>query len=242
MKLCFKILFCFFLVLSLGFLDALNDSLILDGNILDEVHGLLSSDGFVTAKQKDKDVELSGTGQINLTLDNGELELKVCKDRCIAKSTVCYESENGLSDPEAAGTCFESSCKVEIEGKTDKITFGRALFLKKRFTGCITSVMNHEFANVISSYISYDIESCKPKIVGADKMVKLFVNIEDGCSVIVVNAKIHVPSTPTPLPLTVPAPTQSSQKGSEASSFPDWGYAIIGIVILIVILFIGCVV
>uniref|UniRef100_A0AC35GPK1 Uncharacterized protein n=1 Tax=Panagrolaimus sp. PS1159 TaxID=55785 RepID=A0AC35GPK1_9BILA len=133
MKLCFKILFCFFLVFCLGFLDASNDSLILDGNILDEVNGLLSSDGSVTAKQKDKDVELSGTGQINLTLDNGELELKVCKDRCIAKSTVCYESENGLSDSGAAGTCFESSCKVEIEWKKDEITFGRALFLKKRY-------------------------------------------------------------------------------------------------------------
>uniref|UniRef100_A0AC35GNU9 Uncharacterized protein n=1 Tax=Panagrolaimus sp. PS1159 TaxID=55785 RepID=A0AC35GNU9_9BILA len=41
----------------------------------------------------------------------------------------------------------------------------------------------------------------------------------------------------------MPPPTLSSQKGSaEASSFPDWGYAVIGIVILIVILFIGCVV
>uniref|UniRef100_A0A914P2V7 Uncharacterized protein n=1 Tax=Panagrolaimus davidi TaxID=227884 RepID=A0A914P2V7_9BILA len=85
MKLCFKILFCFYVFLPLGFLDASNDSLILDGNVRDEVNGLLSSDGSVTAKQKDKDVVLSGSGPINLTLDNGELELKVCKDRCIAK-------------------------------------------------------------------------------------------------------------------------------------------------------------
>uniref|UniRef100_A0A914P164 Uncharacterized protein n=1 Tax=Panagrolaimus davidi TaxID=227884 RepID=A0A914P164_9BILA len=103
--------------------------------------------------------------------------------------------------------------------------------------------MNYEFANVKSSYKSDDVASCMPKIVGSDKMVKLFVDIEDGCSVTVTNAKIHVPPTPTPLPLTVPPPTQSSQKGSaEASSFPDWGYAVIGIVILIVILFIGFVV
>uniref|UniRef100_A0AC35FNL8 Uncharacterized protein n=1 Tax=Panagrolaimus sp. PS1159 TaxID=55785 RepID=A0AC35FNL8_9BILA len=169
------------------------------------------------------------------------MKFMVCKDRCIAKSTVCYESKIGLSNPGAAGTCFESSCKVEIEWKNEEITFGRALF--KLFTGCITSVMNYDIAKVISSDESPNIESCMPKIVGADKMVKLFVNIEDGCSVIVTNAKIHAPPNTTTSTTKMPPPTQSSQKGSaEASPFPDWGYAVIGIVILVVILFIGFVV
>uniref|UniRef100_A0AC35FAW7 Secreted protein n=1 Tax=Panagrolaimus sp. PS1159 TaxID=55785 RepID=A0AC35FAW7_9BILA len=81
MKLCFKILFCFFLVLSLGFLDASNDSLILDGNLLDEVNGLLSDEKH--GKVVGSDVELSGSGPINLTLDNGELVFKVCG--CVEK-------------------------------------------------------------------------------------------------------------------------------------------------------------
>uniref|UniRef100_A0A914QRK5 Uncharacterized protein n=1 Tax=Panagrolaimus davidi TaxID=227884 RepID=A0A914QRK5_9BILA len=242
MKLCFKILFYFFVVLSLGFSDTSNDSLILDGNVRDEVNGLLSSDGSVTAKQKNKDVELYGNGRINLTLDDEKLVLKVC-DSCTGTSTVCYESVIGLSDRGAAGTCFESSCKVEIEGKTNVITFGGTPFYKKRFTGCITSTMNYEFANVKSSYKSDDVAGCMPKIAEADKMVKLFVNIEDGCSVTVTNAKIHAPPATTTSPTKVPSPTQSPPNDSaEASSFPDWGYAIIGIAILIVILFIGFVV
>uniref|UniRef100_A0AC35GK57 Uncharacterized protein n=1 Tax=Panagrolaimus sp. PS1159 TaxID=55785 RepID=A0AC35GK57_9BILA len=241
MKLCFKILFCFYVVLSLECLDASNDSLILGENVHDDQFDGLLSDGSVTAIQEDKDIRLSGYGQINLTLDDGQLELAVCKG-CVGKSTVCYESVIGLSDPKAAGTCFESSCMVKIEGNDETIIFGGEPFYTELLTGCITSTMNYKFAKVESSDNSNDIKSCRPKIVGADKMVKLFVNIEHGCSVTVINAKIHAPPTTT-TSTKMPPPTQSSQKGSaEASPFPDWAYAVIGIVILIVILIIGFVV
>uniref|UniRef100_A0A914NZ72 Uncharacterized protein n=1 Tax=Panagrolaimus davidi TaxID=227884 RepID=A0A914NZ72_9BILA len=239
MKLCFKILFCFYVVLSLRFLDASKDSLILDGNVRDEVDGLLS-DGSVTATQENNNVRLVGYGRINLTLDYGVLEFEVCKG-CMGKSAVCYESEIGLSYPEAAGTCFESSCKAEIEGKTDKITFDRAPFYRELFTGCITSRMNYEFTKVESSRGSMYIYSCNPK-KDEKNMVKLRLSVNEKCPIRVKNAKIYAPEIlpTTPLPLNEPPPIQSSQKGlAEASSFPHWGYIIIGIAVLIVILFIG---
>uniref|UniRef100_A0A914PJQ0 Uncharacterized protein n=1 Tax=Panagrolaimus davidi TaxID=227884 RepID=A0A914PJQ0_9BILA len=90
--------------------------------------------------------------------------------------------------------------------------------------------MEHPFAHFLSLA---DFESCEPKM-DDNKMIKLYVDIKEGCSIKVKGAKILVP--PTPLPLTVPPPTLSPSKDSaEASSFPDWGYIIIGIVILIAI-------
>uniref|UniRef100_A0AC35G9B5 Uncharacterized protein n=1 Tax=Panagrolaimus sp. PS1159 TaxID=55785 RepID=A0AC35G9B5_9BILA len=201
----------------------------LDGNVHADQFDVLLSDG-KRGKQVEFDVELSESGPINLTLNNRELVFKVCES-CMGTSTVCYESEIGLIDSGAAGTCFESSCKIEIVGNAEKIMYCEAPFYKKLFAGCLTSAMHFEFAKAKSSGESYniknDIKSCRPKIVGADKMVKLFVNIEDGCPVTVMNAKIHAPPTTTASPTKMPPQIQSSLKGSaEASSFPDWGYAV----------------
>uniref|UniRef100_A0A914R9Y7 Uncharacterized protein n=1 Tax=Panagrolaimus davidi TaxID=227884 RepID=A0A914R9Y7_9BILA len=240
MKLCFKILLLF---VCLEFVDASKDSLILDGNVRDEDNGLLS-DGSVTATQENNNVRLVGYGRINLTLDYGVLEFEVCKG-CMGKSAVCYESEIGFSHRKAAGTCFESSCKVEIEGKTDEITFGGIPCYKKLLTGCITSRMNYEFADVVSSQGSLSIYSCNPK-KDEKNMVKLRLSVNEKCPIRVKNAKIYAPEIQptTPLPLTEPIknkPANSQKDSLEASSFPIWGYIIIivGIVVLIVILIIG---
>uniref|UniRef100_A0AC35EXS7 Uncharacterized protein n=1 Tax=Panagrolaimus sp. PS1159 TaxID=55785 RepID=A0AC35EXS7_9BILA len=82
---------------------------------------------------------------------------------------------------------------------------------------------------------------CEPKM-DDNKVIKLYVNIKEGCSIKVKGAKIHLPEVQTTqLPLIGP-PTQSpSNDSTKASSFPDWGYIIIGIVVLIAIAaIIGC--
>uniref|UniRef100_A0AC35FDS0 Uncharacterized protein n=1 Tax=Panagrolaimus sp. PS1159 TaxID=55785 RepID=A0AC35FDS0_9BILA len=93
--------------------------------------------------------------------------------------------------------------------------------------------MEYPVANFLS--LAY-FESCKPKMDN-NKMIKLYVNIKERCSIKVKGAKIHLPaSQTTKYPLSEPPPPNSSQEDSaEASSFPDWGYIIIGILVLIAI-------
>uniref|UniRef100_A0A914QLY2 Uncharacterized protein n=1 Tax=Panagrolaimus davidi TaxID=227884 RepID=A0A914QLY2_9BILA len=234
MKLCFKILFCFYVVLSLEFLDATNDSLILDGNVYDEVNGLLS-DG----KQIGSDVELSGSGSINLTLNDGELIFKVCST-CAATSRVCFETTETRIQKKLQCSGIPSYCTFEVRNEDARIFFGDAPVYKSVFGGrCLRPTIHGGEVLAVGTNM---FDSCEPKIV--DKMIKLYVSIDPLCPITVINAKIHAPPTTTTSPTKVPQPAQSPSKdnSAEASSFPDWGYAIIGIALLIVILFIGFVV
>uniref|UniRef100_A0AC35FEI9 Uncharacterized protein n=1 Tax=Panagrolaimus sp. PS1159 TaxID=55785 RepID=A0AC35FEI9_9BILA len=247
MKLCFKILFYFYVLLSLGFLDASNDSVIWDENVHDDqFDGLLSDRKH--GKEVGSDVELSGQGHINLTLAHNELELKICKN-CVGVSRVCFETTDYGIKQDLQCSEIPSYCtfKVKSESYQDKerINFG-GIFIKEDDFGdyCIKPITRADgdgtgSVNTAKGITTFD--SCKPKIVGLDKMIKLYVDIGQGCPVIVINAKIHAPPTTTTSPTKVPSPTQSPDS-AETSSFPDWGYIILATAALIIIgAIIGCI-
>uniref|UniRef100_A0AC35FPC9 Uncharacterized protein n=1 Tax=Panagrolaimus sp. PS1159 TaxID=55785 RepID=A0AC35FPC9_9BILA len=236
MKLCFKILFCFYVLLSLGFLDASNDSVILDANFHDEVDGLLSSDGSVTATEEDKDIRLVGYGRVNLTLDDGELIFEVCSN-CVATSRVCFETAETGIQTKLKCADISSYCTFEVRHENGKIFFGDAPVYKEDFGSPCLRPKIHSGAVQVVGIIKFD--SCEPKIV--DKMIKLYVSIDSSCPTTVINAKIHAPPTTTTSPTKVPSPTQSPDS-AETSSFPDWGYIILAIAALIVTgAIIGCI-
>uniref|UniRef100_A0A914QPK2 Transmembrane protein n=1 Tax=Panagrolaimus davidi TaxID=227884 RepID=A0A914QPK2_9BILA len=239
-------LFCFFVGLSLEFLDSIcaakfrrngNDSGALGGNVRDirSFDAMLLSERNEHGTQFGEDVILSGYGSINLTLTYEILEFEVCKS-CMGTSTVCYEASIGLGDSKAVGDCRGSSCELKVNGIDNKIFFGRDRVFKFRFVYYCdsTTKMQYPFANFLSG--AY-FESCEPKI-DDDKMIKLFVNINPECTIKVKNARIYVPKVTESKVL---PPPKSPSKDSSEASFPIWGYIIIivGIIVLIVILIIG---
>uniref|UniRef100_A0A914QHT9 PH domain-containing protein n=1 Tax=Panagrolaimus davidi TaxID=227884 RepID=A0A914QHT9_9BILA len=194
-------------------------------------------------KEVGDDVILSGYGQINLILLYKELTFEVCND-CAGISRVCYESEISSDDYEDVfGSCHQSSsCQFKVKDIGYALFFGGEQIFEYKFTGCLQVKME--------SLVATRFPSCKPKM--DDKsMIKLFVDIDPECSIKVKNAKIYVPPTTTKSKSTIKVPSTKSKvlpptkspskHPSKSSLFPIWGYIIIivGIVILIVILIIG---
>uniref|UniRef100_A0A914NZ07 Uncharacterized protein n=1 Tax=Panagrolaimus davidi TaxID=227884 RepID=A0A914NZ07_9BILA len=242
-------LLCLFVILSLEFLDSIlaakfhrngnasNDSGTSDGAFQKQdirfSDAMLLSAGNEHGTEDGEDVILSGTGPINLTLTHEMLEFEVCKS-CMGTSTVCYEASHGLHVLKAVGDCrVSSSCEFKVNGEDQKIFFGEDSVFKNHFVSPCSSTTKMEYP--VAHFLSLaEYESCEPKM-DDNKMIKLYVNITKGCSIKVKGAKIHVPeisTTPIPLPQ---RPGKSQKDTSEASSFPDWGYIIIEIVILIAI-------
>uniref|UniRef100_A0AC35GF11 Uncharacterized protein n=1 Tax=Panagrolaimus sp. PS1159 TaxID=55785 RepID=A0AC35GF11_9BILA len=235
MKLCFRILFYFYVLLSSGFLDASNDSVILDENFHDDQFDGLLSDRKL-GKEVGSDVELFGYGRINLTLNNRELVFKVCSN-CAAESRVCFETtETGI---QTKLKCSEVSsyCTFKVKNDNDRIFFGDVPVLVRDFGGsCLYPKIHTGYVTAVGTS---NFKSCQPNIV--DKMIKLYVSIDSSCPITVINAKIHAPPTTTTSPTKVPSPTQSPDS-AETSSFPDWGYIILAIAALIVTgAIIGCI-
>uniref|UniRef100_A0A914PPZ5 Uncharacterized protein n=1 Tax=Panagrolaimus davidi TaxID=227884 RepID=A0A914PPZ5_9BILA len=243
-------LFCIFICVLCVFLDSIlaakfrrngnasNDSIILDGDFqkqdIRSSDAMLLSDGNEHGTEDGEDVILSKTGPINLTLTHETLVFEVCKS-CMGTSSVCYEASRGMEVFNAVGDCRgSSSCEFKVNGEHLKMLFGKeASVLKEDFISTCSSTTSMEYPFARFLYY-YAFESCEPKM-DDNKMIKLNVDIKEGCSIKVKGAKIHVPKiSTTPLPER-PSPGTSQKDTSEASSFPDWGYIIIGIVILIAI-------
>uniref|UniRef100_A0A914PCW7 Uncharacterized protein n=1 Tax=Panagrolaimus davidi TaxID=227884 RepID=A0A914PCW7_9BILA len=130
-------LFCFFVLLSLEFLDSIlaakfrrignasNDSVIFYGDFqkqhIRSSDAMLLSDGNEHGTEVGEDVILSKTGPINLTLTHEILVFEVCKS-CMGTSTVCYEASRGLEVSNAVGDCRgSSSCEFKVNGEDQRI-------------------------------------------------------------------------------------------------------------------------
>jgi hypothetical protein len=224
-----------------------NDSGILDGNVREK--GTLSSAAMLLSDGTAKgtkygvhDVLLSGSGPINLTLTSAsrELQFEVCN--CEGTSSVCYKSLDGWGNSIRAGSCSGSkSCELIIRDGEDGIYFGKSrATTKTSFAGCLRTSMRYPDAKVKDTEGNVDVpfESCTPKILD-DKIVELYVSIDPSCSIIVKNAKVHIPITPPSTNLTTKVPPKHSPEHPYEASFPWWGFLIIGIVLLIVVAVIG---
>uniref|UniRef100_A0A914PW23 Uncharacterized protein n=1 Tax=Panagrolaimus davidi TaxID=227884 RepID=A0A914PW23_9BILA len=234
-------LFCFFVVLSLVFLDSAsaakfrgygnssNDSAILDGDFQKQdirfSDAMLLSDGNAHGIEEDGDVKIVRSGPINLTLTEEKLEFEVCD--CEGTSTICYESFDST-----ANLCGGfSSCEFKVKSNITNWVVGPTLIYKNLFPGCLQTLMKSPVAEISSTY---GFPSCNPKM-DDNKMIKLHASINPRCYIKVKNAKLYVPIIPTTSTTKVPSPAKSPQKDTSEASFPDWGYIIIGIVILIAI-------
>uniref|UniRef100_A0A914PDU8 Uncharacterized protein n=1 Tax=Panagrolaimus davidi TaxID=227884 RepID=A0A914PDU8_9BILA len=244
-----KIFSCFFICVQFLFLDfasaakfhenASNNSGILDGNVREK--GTLSSDAMLLSdgnakgtKYGERDLLLSGHGPINLTFTSRELEFEFCN--CEGTSSVCYKSWEGFDNDNAAGSCSDSkSCEFKVRDGEDRIYFGRSGSVK---TSCFQTSMKYPYAAAKDTegnvYVMF--HSCTPKMV--DSIIELYVYIDPSCSIIVKNAKVHVPIV---LSTTKVPPKHSAEHSKDPyeASFPWWGFLIIGLVLLIVVAVIG---
>uniref|UniRef100_A0A914QQ27 Uncharacterized protein n=1 Tax=Panagrolaimus davidi TaxID=227884 RepID=A0A914QQ27_9BILA len=151
------------------------------------------------------------------------------------QSTICYKSLNGFDNSLSVGSCSDSkTCEFKV--KDDALSFGGATIHK---TDCLQTSMEYPSATVKGSTSTGfsnlgSFPSCDPKMVDGD-IIELDVSIGSSCSIIVKNAKVpEIPKTTSNS--TTPKPfLESSSKNSAESSFPDWGFVIIGIALLIVI-------
>uniref|UniRef100_A0A914Q0J4 Uncharacterized protein n=1 Tax=Panagrolaimus davidi TaxID=227884 RepID=A0A914Q0J4_9BILA len=251
-----KLFSCFFICVQFLFLDSAsaakfrendsNNSGILGGNArekgtLSSSDAMLLSDGNAKGtKHGERDVLLSGHGSINLTLTSTsrELEFEVCN--CAGTSSVCYKSLDGW-DTKAAGSCSDStSCELKVHDAIDALKFGETRILKNLFAGCLRTSMKYPNAKVKDTEGNVDIgfESCTPKVFD-DGIIELYISIDRSCSIIVKNAKVHVPVIPSNTTLTTKVPPKHSPEHPSESSFPWWGFLIIGIALLIVVAVIG---
>uniref|UniRef100_A0A914QYJ2 Uncharacterized protein n=1 Tax=Panagrolaimus davidi TaxID=227884 RepID=A0A914QYJ2_9BILA len=253
MKLFSKIFFsCFFICVQFLFLDSAsaakfrendsNNSGIWGGNAREKgTHSsaaMLLYDGNANGTQYgERDVLLSGRGPINLTLTSSELEFEVCN--CEGTSSICYKSWDGFDDSSAAGSCSDSkSCELKVRDDEKAIYFGIVPITKTSIAGCLRTSMKYPDAKVKDAEGNVDVpfQSCTPKMV--DNIIELYVSIGPLCSIIVKNAKVHVPITPTSTTKVPPKHSAEHEDSSEAS-FPWWGFLIIGIALLIVVAVIG---
>uniref|UniRef100_A0AC34GY67 Uncharacterized protein n=1 Tax=Panagrolaimus sp. ES5 TaxID=591445 RepID=A0AC34GY67_9BILA len=199
----------------------------------------LFADGKAEGTPDGNDLILRGNGEINLTLFRGELQFEVCKD-CEGTSKVCFDSteRNIASTVKCSG--FSSYCKFKVkydvtDSGYEKIFFGDAFVFKDDFQ-CLQPTMKSGLVQVVRNI---KFESCEPNIVGVDKMIKLYVNIDRSCSIRVLNAKVYAPEIPsTPLP-SKSKPNDQSTDPSWTASFPWWLILIIVLVVIAVVLGIG---
>uniref|UniRef100_A0AC35FCQ8 Uncharacterized protein n=1 Tax=Panagrolaimus sp. PS1159 TaxID=55785 RepID=A0AC35FCQ8_9BILA len=148
-----------------------------------------------------------------------ELQFEVCN--CAGTSSVCYKSFDGFDNSKAAGSCSDStSCEFKARESGDAIYFGRLPVVKNSFSGCLQFSMKYPSAKMKDTkgnlYVGF--ESCTPKMVD-DNIIELYISIDSSCSIIVKNAKVHVPITPT----TTKVPPKHSPeypKNSSEASFP----------------------
>uniref|UniRef100_A0AC35G9X1 Glycoprotein n=1 Tax=Panagrolaimus sp. PS1159 TaxID=55785 RepID=A0AC35G9X1_9BILA len=222
-----------------GYGNSSNDSLNLDGGYqkqdIRSSDAMLLSDGNEHGIREGKDVKIVRSGSINLTLTEEKVEFEVCD--CEGTSTICYESFDS-----AAGLCGGfSSCEFKVKSNITNWVVGPTPIYKNIFSGCLKALMKSPVAE-IESTVGVGFPSCNPK-VDDNKMIKLHASINPRCYIRVKNAKLHVPIIQTNSTTKGPPPTKLSQEDiSEASSFPDWGYIIIGIVLIVIALIIGVIV
>uniref|UniRef100_A0AC35FH10 Uncharacterized protein n=1 Tax=Panagrolaimus sp. PS1159 TaxID=55785 RepID=A0AC35FH10_9BILA len=249
-------LFCLFIGVQFLFLDSAsaekfdsNNSGILDGNAREKStlssDVILLSDGTAKGtKYGERDVLLSGSGPINLTLTSSELEFEVCD--CAGTSSVCYKSLDGW-DTIAVGSCFHSksssvcyksldgwgntiragscsdstSCELNVyDDDGAGIYFGKARVPKTKITGCLQTTMRYPDTEVKGNAKDLGIfESCSPKVVD-DDIIELFIRIDRSCSIIVKNAKVNVPITPPSTNSTTNVPPEHSPEHPSEASFP----------------------
>uniref|UniRef100_A0AC35FGN4 Uncharacterized protein n=1 Tax=Panagrolaimus sp. PS1159 TaxID=55785 RepID=A0AC35FGN4_9BILA len=225
-------LFCLFIGVQFLFLDSAsaekfdsNNSGILDGNAREKStlssDVILLSDGTAKGtKYGERDVLLSGSGPINLTLTSSELEFEVCD--CAGTSSVCYKSLDGWGNTIRAGSCSDStSCELNVyDDDGAGIYFGKARVPKTKITGCLQTTMRYPDTEVKGNAKDLGIfESCSPKVVD-DDIIELFIRIDRSCSIIVKNAKVNVPITPPSTNSTTNVPPEHSPEHPSEASFP----------------------
>uniref|UniRef100_A0A914Z0F5 Uncharacterized protein n=1 Tax=Panagrolaimus superbus TaxID=310955 RepID=A0A914Z0F5_9BILA len=245
---CFETLFvflCFQLLFSVPsfaaklqkHVNVSNYSFILDGNdailesTLPSLDNLLA-DGEVNGIPNGNDIQLSGSGFINLTLTFRTLQFEVCKS-CRGASSVCFDTtENNIAEIiKCSG--LPSYCKFEVKNEADYIYFGRVAVHESVFGGsCLRPTMHSGRVSVIGTSF---FDSCKPKIDGVDKMIKLYVDIHSKCPIKVMNAKIHVPQVPT----ANPSSNSTSNDESSTASVPVWAIVIMAFVGIAAVIIIG---
>uniref|UniRef100_A0A914Y772 Uncharacterized protein n=1 Tax=Panagrolaimus superbus TaxID=310955 RepID=A0A914Y772_9BILA len=248
---CFKSFFVF-LCFQLVFFDPIfaaklqrhenvsNDSFTLDRNDAineQQLHSdILLADGSVNGMPDGNDVRLSGYGSINLTLTDRTLQFEVC-DSCRGRSKVCFDTAKVHSEAICPG--YSSYCKFEVEYKKSKadgiesIYFNDDRVYKSNFNGdCLRPTMHWGLVVAVGTS---GFKSCKPKIDGLEKMIKLYVDIDASCPIKVKNAKIHVPDVPTANPLS----NSTTDNEFSTASVPVWAIVIMVLGGIAVILIIG---
>uniref|UniRef100_A0A914Z0F0 Transmembrane protein n=1 Tax=Panagrolaimus superbus TaxID=310955 RepID=A0A914Z0F0_9BILA len=250
---CFKTLFVFlcfqFLFSAPSFAAKLqkhenvsNDSFIFDSNGAINEQQLRSdnllADESVRGIANGNDIQLSGSGFINLTLTDETLQFEVCKN-CRGTSRVCFDTKETYIDEKVKCSGLSSFCKFEAKYEKDngvneneRIVFADVLvyFLAIQ-SYCLQPTMHTGLVPLIAGT---RFKSCEPKIDGVDKMIKLYVDINALCPIKVKNAKIHAPKVLS----TIPPPNSVEDDQSSTASVPVWAIVIMvlgGIAVIIII-------
>uniref|UniRef100_A0AC35F977 ZP domain-containing protein n=1 Tax=Panagrolaimus sp. PS1159 TaxID=55785 RepID=A0AC35F977_9BILA len=139
----------------------------------------------------------------------------------IFRSSVCYKSLDGWGNSIRAGSCSDStSCELKVYDDGAGIYFGKARVPETDITGCLQTSMRYPSADVKENAKHLGIfESCTPKVVD-DNVIELYISIDPSCSIIVKNAKVHVPITPQSTNLATNLPPKHSPEHPSEASFP----------------------